>query len=722
MQDRGTYQVLGIIGQGSGGIVYKAVHKRLNKLVVIKQLKHAGQNAANSRKEVDLLKQLKHTYLPQVLDFIQENGQTYTVMDFVDGADMETLIKSGRRFSSEEVRRFAVQLCSAVKYLHSQKPPIIHSDIKPSNIMLNRSGDICLIDFNVSLMFSGSSSEVLGGTFCYAPPEQFGIPVDRLFPDVNVRELVRINRPYINERSDIFSIGASLYYLVTGMRPRPDYQNAPVDKCGVRVSDGLAHIINKAMALNPSRRYRSADEMLTALNNIGILSRDYRRLRTQRIAVTSIAAAVIAGSLAVSGVGHNIMSQEKEDKYAEYMKSAEKFADSADPEHTQEYIDLAAELFPERIDPYLYGIEAITGGTAVERSEKRLEYYTANIADKTGRIPREKLQEPESSAAAANIYALAGESAFYLEDYEQAVNLYKESLIYNDENDGCYRDLAISYVRNGDMEHARSTLNKAESLGVSSDALSLVRGEICRRNGDIDGAVREFTLAADSADDDYLVYRSLLSCCGAAADAGQESSLSAHAQAAALIEKHRDISDEYRYTVLDMLANEYYLCGRAEAQTADALNKDPSTRSQAQEHTRNSEQYFESAAGCFRTVYSEGKLTEFSSQKSFYNLLEKLGHYDECRELLDYISESGTAATSYWIPMSECYLCYYEEYSKPEAQRSFSAFSRAYGEAYSQYQQYITINPGKTDVAMDQLKKIADRLTKEHLISANSEG
>lgn len=267
------YQVLAMIGQGSGGIVYKALHKRLNKFVIIKQLKHVGQTPADSRKEVDLL---KHTYLPQVLDFIQENGQTYTVMDFVDGADMDSMVKSGRKFTAAEVRRYAIQLCSAVKYLHSQNPSIIHSDIKPSNIMLNSNNDICLIDFNVSLVFNGSS-QVLGGTFGYAPPEQFGIPLDRLFPDVNISGLVGINRPYIDERSDIFSIGASLYYLLTGIRPRPDYQNIPVDKCGVRASDGLTHIINKAMSLNPSRRYRTADEMLTALNNIGVLSRDYRR-------------------------------------------------------------------------------------------------------------------------------------------------------------------------------------------------------------------------------------------------------------------------------------------------------------------------------------------------------------------------------------------------------------------------------------------------------------
>lgn len=715
------YQVLGVIGQGSGGIVYKALHKRLNKLVVIKQIKHTGQDASGLRKEVDLLKQLKHTYLPQVLDFIQENGETYTVMDFVDGADTDTLIRSGRRFSEQEVRRFAVQLCSAVKYLHDQRPPIIHSDIKPSNIMLTHSGDICLIDFNVSLLFKGNSSEVLGGTFGYAPPEQFGIPLDRLFTDVNVRELVGINRPFISERSDIFSIGASLYYLLTGVRPRPDYQNTPVDQCGAKVSNGFAHIISKAMSLNPSRRYRTVDEMLTALNNIGMLSKGYRRLRAQRIAVTASAAAVIVGSLVVSGIGWNVMAQEKEDKYAGYIKSAEKYADAADSEQAQEYVELAAELFPDRVEPYLYGMQAISGDSAKERSEKRLEYYNTSISDKTGRIPREKLSDENSSVAAANIYALAGESAFFLEDYEQAIPLYKESLYYESGNDGCYRDLAIAYVRSGDLGRAQETLNKAEALGISSDDLSLIRGEILRKKGDISGAFREFRNAADSYDDDYLIYRVLISCCAAAAEAPGNETLSAHSTAAELLEEHRDIPEEYRYTVLDLLANEYYLCGKAEEQTADDLNMNAATRDQAQEHRLAAEQFYESAAGCFRTIYSDGKLTGFDSQKSFYNLLEKLGHYDEARDLLGYIKDSGTADNGYWVPMSECYLCYYEQYDKPANERDYTEFSSAYSRAKSGYQQYLAANPGRTDALMDQLDKIVKKLTSDHMLVIRTE-
>lgn len=103
-----TYQILQVIGQGSGGIVYKALHTRLNKEVVIKQIKSAAKQTLANRTEVDLLKGLKHTYLPQVLDFIEENGEAYTVMDFIDGADIDVLMKNGRRFRQKEIIAYAI--------------------------------------------------------------------------------------------------------------------------------------------------------------------------------------------------------------------------------------------------------------------------------------------------------------------------------------------------------------------------------------------------------------------------------------------------------------------------------------------------------------------------------------------------------------------------------------------------------------------------------------
>lgn len=104
-------------------------------------------------------------------DFIEADGKVYTVMEYVEGSSLKTLPDSGKRFSKREVYDYTRQLCEAAAYLHSRRPPIIHSDIKPANIMLTPDGNICLIDYNISLMLGESAVGVSDG---YSPPEQYG--------------------------------------------------------------------------------------------------------------------------------------------------------------------------------------------------------------------------------------------------------------------------------------------------------------------------------------------------------------------------------------------------------------------------------------------------------------------------------------------------------------------------------------------------------------------
>ena len=152
-----TYEIRSKIGEGTGGVVYLAYHKRLEKLVVLKQIKRVSRNLESNRREVDILKNLQHTYLPQVFDFFYIKDKVFTVMSYIPGQSLKQLCDQGYQFTNQQLISWAMQLCLALNYLHSQNPPIIHSDIKPANIMLRPDGNICLIDFNISFFLDGTA-------------------------------------------------------------------------------------------------------------------------------------------------------------------------------------------------------------------------------------------------------------------------------------------------------------------------------------------------------------------------------------------------------------------------------------------------------------------------------------------------------------------------------------------------------------------------------------
>ena len=174
-----TYEIREKIGSGGGGIVYLGYHLRLNKKVVLKEDKRKITTKPELlRREVDTLKNISHTYIPQVYDFIEENGYTYTVMDYIEGESFDKLLERGERFSQAQIIEWACQLLEALSYLHHCPPHgILHADIKPSNIMLTPQNDIRLIDFNIALALGEEGAVAVGRSFGYASPEHYGSDV-----------------------------------------------------------------------------------------------------------------------------------------------------------------------------------------------------------------------------------------------------------------------------------------------------------------------------------------------------------------------------------------------------------------------------------------------------------------------------------------------------------------------------------------------------------------
>lgn len=157
-------------------MVYLGRHIRLDKPVVLKADKRTLSIGTETlRREVDLLKGLSHTYIPQVYDFVQEDGVVYTVMDYIEGESLDKLIARGQLPGQAELIRWACQLLEALVYLHGRPPyGILHGDIKPANIMRRPNGDMCLIDFNIALALGEDGAVKVGFSRGYASRSTMG--------------------------------------------------------------------------------------------------------------------------------------------------------------------------------------------------------------------------------------------------------------------------------------------------------------------------------------------------------------------------------------------------------------------------------------------------------------------------------------------------------------------------------------------------------------------
>lgn len=281
-----TYELIEKIGAGGGGTVYLANHLRLGKRVVLKADKRAITTRPDLlRREVDILKNLSHPHIPQVYDFFVEHDTVYTVMDFIEGESLDRPLKRGEKYPQPQVVKWAKQLLDALCYLHSPvhgNPPrgYVHSDIKPANLMRTPDNNICLIDFNIALALG--EENVVGCSAGYASPEHYGLDfstdgdtetfmrysdddtetmTDNLGRGFGSSSKMRAVVPDI--RSDIYSVGATLYHLLSGKRPAKNAKEVkPLSE--EEFSLQIVEIISKAMNPNPNLRYQTAEDMLDA--------------------------------------------------------------------------------------------------------------------------------------------------------------------------------------------------------------------------------------------------------------------------------------------------------------------------------------------------------------------------------------------------------------------------------------------------------------------------
>jgi serine/threonine-protein kinase len=202
--------------------------------------------------EAAILSQLDHPNLPQVIDFFEQGGRAYLVMEFIWGESLEKRLEQTRSpLMQREVLQWSVQICGVLDYLHSRQPPVIFRDMKPSNVMVDSAGVIKLIDFGIARTYKEHKLQdtIALGSENYAAPEQWG-------------------EAQTDARSDIYGLGATMYHLLANMPPSPAFLPTlptPLDAMNPALSETTVDIVSRAMARERAERYQNAQEMRDAL-------------------------------------------------------------------------------------------------------------------------------------------------------------------------------------------------------------------------------------------------------------------------------------------------------------------------------------------------------------------------------------------------------------------------------------------------------------------------
>ena len=269
----GRYELLEKIGDGGMAVVYKAKDRLLNRLVAVKILKPEYTNDEkfinNFRKESHAAASLSHPNIVSIYDVGREGNINYIVMELVEGKPLSKIIRDEAPLNYNRVIDYTKQIASGLSAAH--KHGIIHRDVKPHNILVNEDGIAKIADFGIAKAIStttivdGTNETVMGSVHYFSPEQARG--------------------GYVDEKSDIYSLGIVMYEMLTGEVPF-DGDN-PVTVALMQINDpitppsklvegippGLERIVIKATDKYQSNRFKSADDVITALNNLDLVSR-----------------------------------------------------------------------------------------------------------------------------------------------------------------------------------------------------------------------------------------------------------------------------------------------------------------------------------------------------------------------------------------------------------------------------------------------------------------
>ena len=578
-----TYEIKNVIGKGGMSTVYLAEHKRLHTLWAVKQVRKDQGARFDFLAESNILKTLDHRMLPRIVDLFEDERFLYLVEDYVKGITLEEFLVREKRVEEAQGRQWFMDLCDVLHYLHTQKPhPIIYRDMKPSNIMLQPDGTLKLIDFGIAREYkqeAGGDTTYIG-TKGYAAPEQFG-------------------SAQTDARTDIYSLGVTMYHLLTGKSPyTPPYNFVPARSLAPSLSHGMEHILDKCVQAEPESRYQSAAALLDDLRHSYRYDKAYRRYVAAKRGRIALIAVMLAASAALIVCGRVVMGQEKEQQYSQLLSTASGLYET-DFNQATEVLEQARSLFPERVDAdrqetyalYLNG-----------RWQECVDYGAAAI-EKYGPDTQTRL-----TMASAQ---------FELGQYEAAAEGFAQGAELSPDN---LRDYAVCLGRLGRISEAELILEELIGKGAHPDVTQYVRGEVSFAQKDYLTAESAFLDALEQAETPALTRRCYISLGDLYRDCAELARISASpiaypATKSAALLSSAVVQEGLRYdsVLWEMLALAYF----------EAYHTDASVP----------QNYLTKAAECFQQVIELGVTKEYL-YANLYTIYYELKDYDRAEQAL----------------------------------------------------------------------------------------
>ena len=397
----GKYKILNEIGRGGMSTVYLAINEKANKPWAVKEVRKNGISNRELVKqslmvEINLLKKLKHKGLPSIVDIIDQQDNYLIVMDYIEGITLENIMQEEGVQPQEKVVDWAIQLCDVLQYLHTRKPAIIYRDMKPSNIMLRSDGSVVLIDFGTAREFKERHVEdtTCLGTQGYAAPEQFG------------------GMGQTDERTDIYSLGATMYRLVTGHNPsEPPYEMYPITHWNPRLSTGLEGIIAKCTSKDPKSRYQSVQEVRYALEHYQDLDLDSIRRYRRNLRILLAAGGMTVMLFGASGVSYAAADHMQKDEYAYNLEAGRR---SPNKQDSIAFYQKAIQTDCAGEEAYDQLLTLFTQDGVLDEQEEKVLLQLSISVDKY--LERYKMQNPDGYAGLC--YRI-GSSYWYYYEHEE---------------------------------------------------------------------------------------------------------------------------------------------------------------------------------------------------------------------------------------------------------------------------------------------------------------